>query len=180
MDKLSKYIKMSETAEEVQEILKDKFDYRKQGYCTQHKCFIDEDMLGYPICPVYWKKLSPSISKQFPIESCYIKKWIGLPYQDQLQKIHFDSLDKSALSEEEAKAAFILASISELKLLALTWNRIYDPFQSYKELWLSLVMMSMFNKRWSDSKGKWVKHQNDWWEISEEFLKEVEEKIDRE
>jgi len=122
MDKTPKYIKMSEAAEKIQEILKDKFDYCKQGYCIQHKCFIESDETNCPVCPVFikkWRSLKQPLGKEertkFGFNSSgdceYNKKWIGLPYQDQLQKIHFDSLDKSGLSAGEARAAFILASI---------------------------------------------------------------------
>ena len=160
------YIKMCEEAKGVQEALKDKFDYRRQGWCTYHKCRIEEDQMGVPICPGFMKKYHSAITREHPVlidkeegkfgfgspEDCeYNKKWAGLPTQEQLQGMVFKVVNKKHLifrfydfltnryNEETHQNTFIVFS-----------NRIgSDRDILITSLWLAFAEYEKFGKVWN-------------------------------
>lgn len=159
MDTSKKYIKMSIGAEEIQELLKDKFDYRRQGYCTQHKRLIQEGPDGGADCPgfldfyhksirragksVYsekWEKEFGFGSKHDCQQTGYEGRWIGLPYQDQLQEMVGDY--------EECENCLHLMYTKGRPV----WS---NDFESFEQLWLAFVMKERYNKTWKDN--KWIK-----------------------
>ncbi len=94
------------------------------------------------------------------------KGWFQVYYQDQLQKIYFSYISKEIEDDENPDnekltwAAFLVASLNELKLFNLAWNRGHSPFESYEQLWLALIMISEYKKYWDDSKKKWIERTN--------------------
>ena len=109
------------------------------------------------------------------------KEYIWLPRQDQLQDIYLNYFKKQLDCDEAiCMPGFVVNILSQLKMLGYAWNRDYTPLESFEQLYLLFVMIQVFNKRWDDKEEKWVECRENWWHASEEFLKGVEEKIDRE
>lgn len=184
-DRSEKFVLMSLGAIKIQELLKDKFDYRSQGYCSQHKCFIIEGPDGCPECPSFLDKYhSMSRSKNgkksrimtkkeedefgfgSPEDCDWNKKWIGLPTEEQLENIlkpyFVDFLD---LIENFYR--FIQIEIENCKpKQSIQFQSIgyqsgrmtfMNTHQSIKELWLLFCQKILYNEVWNDKEKKWVK-----------------------
>lgn len=148
---------MCKEAERIQELLKDKFDYRTQGYCTQHKRFIREIKDGDQSCPGFAeKKKNSSLNLWGSKEDCYWnKKWIGLPYQDQLQEMvaetsGFDGKRMIGLELCNLWAWYQQNRPGDIGVEMKLWA-------SWEQLWLRFVMKKKYNKLWDDKKEKWIK-----------------------
>ena len=144
MDKTPKYIKMSIEAKEIQEALKDKFDFRSQVYCVKHKCLLKEDYDGSAECKIYHKWLFSEeelpTDKEFEEHRCL---YIGLPYQDQLQDMVAVGWGLQTICtrlEEFSKTVYGGG---------ITING------TMEQLWLAFVMKEKFNKHWKNN--KWTK-----------------------
>jgi len=142
MDKTPKYIKMCEKAREIQKALKDRFDFRFQGYCTYHKHLLEEIEDGDVACPPFAKKkrITPAANLYGTKEDCYWKeKWIGLPYQDQLQEM-------ICKTKDDCYRIFVNGCYEDNN-----WNNL----DSMEQLWLAFVMREKYNKVWKDEKETW-------------------------
>jgi len=152
MDNSEKYIKMCGKAEKIQKLLKDKFDYRRQGYCTKHKCLISEGPDGVAECPVFTKMhkgtFGKALDKLWEKEDCEMKlnTWIGLPTQDQLQKMVYEK--ESDYNKLFKIVNWLLKPIIKIKL---------EPMSSMEQLWLAFCQKELYNKIWNDGKQEWVK-----------------------
>ena len=148
MDKTIKYAKMSEEAKKIQELLKDEFDWSRQGYCIQHKYFIKVNSFGSPECPGWAEIYEANAVLASESENCFeFDRWIGLPYQDQLQEI--------VLAIHKWTAVDLVWHFSEWATKATNeWGNSI-PFGSTEQLLIQFVMKEKYNKTWDDENEKW-------------------------
>lgn len=164
-DRSEKFVLMSLGAIKIQELLKDKFDYRSQGYCPQHKCFIAEGPDGDSNCPGFLGKLHSLEYKEgkyrmltkeeeakfdfgSPEDCQWNKKWIGLPNQKQLQEQIIHRYPGYLTMFE----VFILFLRTDYILKYVSKN-----FGSPEQFWLMFLQKELHDEIWDDKKQKWVK-----------------------
>jgi len=168
-DKSKKFILMSLGAIKIQELLKDKFDYRSQGYCPQHKCFITEGPDGCSDCPGFLEKyhlltrdksgkckiLTKKQEKQFgfgsPEDCRWNYKWIGLSTQNQLQNL----MEGDCFEQLHKLICYIQNEQIFHKNRRITKK--YGHCKSWEQLWLSFCQKVLYNEAWNDKEKKWIK-----------------------
>jgi len=160
MDK--EFINMCIGAREIQKILKDEFDWSRQGYCTQHKCLIEESMDGYAICPAFVSKyyhlinknghyhyLSNEEEKKFGIgseEDCeHNHKWIGLPTYDQLLEISNLSWGAFDLLCLQSAKNYVVK-----KRISIEAGKTFTNYISKEKAALLAIMKYKYHKIWSE------------------------------
>lgn len=162
MAKMTNYMKMSIEAKEIQQVLRDEFNFHCQdGYCVKHKCSIEESIDGSAICPVFEKKASELWEKTpveqdtfYSKEDCsYGEYWVGFPDLEQLFNLMRDKYDFNWL---------ILMNFAYF----IEENAIEDflyPVEekSVQELLLIFVMKRKYKKIWDRKKEKWIKEKSD-------------------
>lgn len=165
-DKSEKFISMCLVATKIQELLKDKFDYRSQGYCPQHKCFITEGHDGDQNCPnfldkyhsmtrskngrarIMTKKEEDEFGFGSPEDCEWNNRWIGLPTQEQMQEqiIH---RYPGYLTMFEVFILFLRTDYIR--------KHVRKGFDSPEQFWLMFLQEALYGEIWDDKKQKWIK-----------------------
>ena len=144
MDSSKEYIEMCRKAVEIQEIIKDRGDYRSQGYCTKHECLLVENQDGSAICPNFHNIVKKK-RDLWQLEFCEFDNWIILFYQDQLQGM---------LREWSRPWDNYLMILNFKQFIQKIYNK-----ESMEQLWLAFVMLEKFNKKWDGN--DWITSDRD-------------------
>ena len=142
MDTSEKYIRMCESAQEIQDI--------KRKFNSQVR-------YGLDVGDYYWiKRLNiVGILEENGIGSV---DSIWLPRQDQLQEmIEFENLERMSFQdfhERHIRFNRFVNSLYQRHESGAINIHIYN-FESLEQLWLSFVMKEKYNKTWNEDKQEW-------------------------
>lgn len=157
---------------ELQDLIpKDSIDWKSQGYCLKHKCYIEIDEMGCPVCPVSWKLYceatlpNPADSrsldereKEFNEKhNCEEDDWIAIPTQGQLWDMVKYKDEEEIIQIQKSNNEGIFCGdgwyLRDNKLIPF----LADDYP-LEIILLFYIMCSQFYKKWDGE--KWVKEMS--------------------